>query len=100
MGEDVKGACWFMQQQARPSPLIACNEDPVFYDLNPNWDNVKAALESDIALPIVPPQSRVIEILNQYVELALFGEMSAQEALDAAAEEAQFVLDEYWSSLQ
>ncbi|MBZ0292820.1 MAG: ABC transporter substrate-binding protein [Anaerolineae bacterium] len=100
MGEGVYGGCWFMQEQARPSPLIACNEDPVFYELNPNWDNVKAALESDIALPIVPPQTQIVDFINQYVELAMYGEMSPQEALDAAAEEAQAVLDQYWSSLE
>jgi multiple sugar transport system substrate-binding protein len=100
MGEGVKGACWFMQQQARPSPLIACNEDPVYQTLNPNWDNVVAALESDVALPIVPVQSRIISILNEFVELAIFGEMSPQEALDAAAADAQAVLTDYWSTLQ
>jgi multiple sugar transport system substrate-binding protein len=99
MGEDVKGACWFMQQQARPSPLIECNEDPAFYELNPAWDNVKAALESDVALPIVPPQSRILDTLNQYVELAFFGDMSPEEALNTAAAEAQAILDEYWSSV-
>lgn len=94
------GACWFMQQQARPSPLKECNEDPIFYEINPAWDNVKRALESDVALPVVPPQSRILEIITQYVDLALYGEMSPQEALDAAAEEAQAVLDEYWASVQ
>ncbi len=95
---DGPGACWFMQQQARPSPLKACNEDPVYYELNPAWDNVKRALESDVALPVVPPQSRILEIVSEYVDLAVFGELSPQEALDAAAEEAQAVLDEYWAS--
>ncbi len=100
MGDGVKGGCWFMLQQARPSPLVACNEDPAFYEINPNWDNVKAALESDIALPIVPPQTQILDFINQYVELAMFGELSAQEALDIAAEEAQAVLDAYWSSIE
>jgi len=100
MGEDVKGGCWFMQEQARPSPLIACNEDPVFYELNPNWDNVKAALEADIALPIVPPQSQIQSFITEYVDLAMFGELSPQEALDLAAEESQAVLDAYWSSIE
>jgi multiple sugar transport system substrate-binding protein len=98
--EDAPGACFFMQEQARPSPLIECNADPIYYELNPAWDNVIRALESDVALPIVPPQSRVIEILNQYVELAFFGEFSVQDALDAAADEANAILDEYWSSIE
>lgn len=100
MGEDVKGACWFMQQQARPSPLRACNEDPSYYELNPAWDNVIAALESDVALPIVPPQTRIIEILNQYVELAFYGEFSPAEALELAEEEANAILSDYWSSIE
>ncbi|MBN1285736.1 MAG: hypothetical protein JXB47_10085 [Anaerolineae bacterium] len=97
---DGTGACWFMQQQSRPSPLIACNEQEIFYELNPAWDNVKAALEADVALPVVPPQSRILAVIDEYVELALFGELSPQEALDVAVEEAQIILDEYWASVQ
>ena len=89
-----------MQQQARPSPLRACNEDPSYYELNPAWDNVIAALESDVALPIVPPQTRIIEILNQYVELAFYGEFSPAEALELAEEEANAILSDYWSSIE
>ena len=89
-----------ISQQARPSPLIACNEDPVYYELNPAWDNVIAALESDVSLPVVPPQSRILEVIEETVDLALYGELSPQEALDLAAEEAQAILDDYWSSAE
>ena len=39
---EMDGACWFLQQQARPSPMIACNEDPASGDgfrANVGWFN-------------------------------------------------------------
>jgi ABC-type glycerol-3-phosphate transport system substrate-binding protein len=95
---DEAGACEFMKAQGRPSPLIACNEDPSFTERNPHWDKVQAALEADIPVGIIPPQTQVLALLTEYLELAAFGEMGAQEALDEAAGEAQALVDEYWSN--
>jgi ABC-type glycerol-3-phosphate transport system substrate-binding protein len=95
---DEAGACEFMKAQGRPSPLIACNEDPSFAERNPHWDKVQTALESDIPVGIIPPQTQVLALLTEHLELAAFGEMSAQDALDEAAGEAQALVDEYWSA--
>jgi ABC-type glycerol-3-phosphate transport system substrate-binding protein len=93
------GACEFMVAQLRPSPLKDCNANPVFAEGNPYWDKVLTALESDIPVGIVPPQSQVLALLMEYLELAAFGDIDAQGALDESAAEAQALLDEYWSSV-
>ncbi|MEJ7838439.1 MAG: extracellular solute-binding protein [Thermomicrobiales bacterium] len=95
--EDV-GACSFMQSQLRPSPLQDCNSSTVFSESNPHWDKVLGALESDVPVGIVPPQSQVFSVLTEYLELAAFGEVDAQGAIDEAAAESQAMLDEYWGT--
>jgi ABC-type glycerol-3-phosphate transport system substrate-binding protein len=95
---DEEGACTFMLEQERPSPLISCNENPEYAELNPHWDKVLKALESDVSIGIVPVQGEIFSTLKDYVELVGFEEMSPKDGLDAAAEEAQGILDDYWSS--
>jgi ABC-type glycerol-3-phosphate transport system substrate-binding protein len=94
---DMDGACWFMQQQGRPSPIKACNEDQVYYDANPKWDKVLETLESDVSVNILPVHVRIRDIVDQGVQAAMFGDKSAEQALTDAAEQAQAVVDEYWS---
>ena len=95
---DDEGACWFMKQQSRPSPLMACNDDPTYYELNPHWDKVLKSLESDVNLKILPVHTRISDIVDQGVQAALFGDLNPEEALKQAAEQAQLVVDEYWKS--
>lgn len=94
---DMDGACWFMQQQGRPSPIKACNEDQVYYDANPKWDKVLETLESDVSVNILPVHVRIRDIVDQGVQAAMFGDKSAEQSLADAAEQAQAVVDEYWS---
>ena len=95
---DEAGACWFMLQQERPSPLIACNENPEYAELNPHWDKVLQSLENDISIGVVPPQSEIFSTLMDYVDLVGFEEMSPEEGLNTAAEEVQGILDDFWAS--
>jgi multiple sugar transport system substrate-binding protein len=95
---DEEGAATFMLEQERPSPLIAFNENPEYAELNPHWDKVLQALENDVSIGIVPVQGEVFSTLTDYVELVAFEEMSVEDGLNAAAEEAQGILDDYWSS--
>ena len=92
-----EGACAFLLEQGRPSPIKECNDNPAYTEANPAWSQVQEVMATDVALPIVPPQSRILALVEENVELAFFGEVTPQEALDAAAEEAQRILDEYWS---
>jgi multiple sugar transport system substrate-binding protein len=93
-----ESACWFMQQQDRPSPLRACNEDPSYYEANIHWDKVLESLQSDVSVEIIPPHTRVRDIVGQAVQSALFGDATPEAALAQAAEQSQAVIDEYWGS--
>ncbi len=92
----VDGGCYFLFEQGRPSPVMACNEDPAYYDANPYWDVVLDSLEIDVSVSITPVQGQINDILSRAVEEAFYG-ADAQTVLDRAAEEAQALLDEFWS---
>ncbi|MFN3979047.1 MAG: extracellular solute-binding protein [Caldilinea sp.] len=94
---DEDGGGWFMMQQGRPSPIKAVNEDPSFYEVNPHWDKVLKSLESDVSVQILPIHAQVRDIVTQGVQAAMFGDASPAEALARAAEQAQAVVDSYWS---
>jgi hypothetical protein len=55
-------------------------------------------MENDVSVGIVPVQSEIISVLTDYIDLVAFEEMSPEEGLNTAAEEAQGILDDYWSS--
>lgn len=93
-----EAACDFMLQQERPSPLKDCNENPEYQEINPHWDKVVQSMENDVSVGIVPVQSEIISVLTDYIDLVAFEEMSPEEGLNMAAEEAQGILDDYWSS--
>ncbi len=81
-----------------PIPDSRRNEDPFYYEANPAWDKVLASLGNDVSVPIFPEHVRVRDIVNQAVEAAMFGDMTPEEALNDAAEQAQAILDEFWSA--
>ncbi len=91
------GACWFLQQQKRPSPLKYCNEDPASGEGNPYWNDILEIMSQDVWVPITPVQPQIEQILNQMVEEALFGVRAPEEALKWGAEESQKLLDEFWA---
>lgn len=95
---DMDGACWFMQEQSRPSPLKECNEDQMYYEVNPKWDLVLESLERDVSVNILPIHTRVRDIVDQAVQAAMFGDKTPEQALNDAADEAQVLIDEYWST--
>ncbi|MBX2997099.1 MAG: extracellular solute-binding protein [Caldilineaceae bacterium] len=95
---DMDGGCWFMQEQLRPSPIRACNEDPLYYNENPHWDKVLRSLESDVSVNILPVHTRVRDAVAQGVQSAMFGDASPVDALAQAATQAQAIIDEYWST--
>lgn len=96
---DEVGACKFVFEQARPSPIKACNENPEYQDVNPYWDVVQESLSKDVAVGVVPPQARILDTIEENVELAMFGEVGAEEALEQAGSAAQSLLDDYWNSV-
>jgi ABC-type glycerol-3-phosphate transport system substrate-binding protein len=99
LGASDQGGCVFLFAQGRPSPVRACNENPAYYDANPYWDVVLEGLSNDVAVQITPVQGQLHDILHARIEEAFYGVMSAEDALNAAAEEMQAILDEFWSGL-
>jgi maltose-binding protein MalE len=74
--------------------VLRINDDPEFPKVNPNWDVVKRALTSAVALPQTSAWGRVNSALNTAVARTLRGEASPREALAQAAQEGQQALDE------
>jgi multiple sugar transport system substrate-binding protein len=91
------GACWFLQQQKRPSPLISCNEDPVSGEGNPVWDDIIETMSQDIWMPISPVQPEVQALWDTAQEEALYGLRTPEEALEWCAGEVQDLLDTFWA---
>jgi len=93
-------AGWFMQQQGRPSPLKAVNEDPFYYEEFPHtWPDVVKALETYAYIPLSPASAEIGSVLTQALEEAALGVTGAKDALDWAAAESQALLDEAWGDI-
>jgi len=94
--EDI-GACWFLQQQQRPSPLVDCDgylKDGVTHPRAQSILDI-AALDNVATISPVQPQADVI--INTMVDDVLFGDKSIEDALADTEAEIQALLDEFWS---
>lgn len=96
-GTHEKDGCQVLFKQSRPSPVIACNDNQAYFDANPAWDVVLKSLDSDISIPVTPVQTEINDAISGELEQAFFGQKSVQEALEAAAEKSQGLLDEFWA---
>jgi multiple sugar transport system substrate-binding protein len=94
------GACWFLQEQKRPSPLKYCNEDPVSAEGNPYWNEIIEVMSHDVWVPISPVQSQIEQIVMQMTEEVMYGVRTPEDALAWGAGEAQRALDEFWAEKQ
>lgn len=92
-----EGGGWFLLEQGRPSPVRRFNENPKYYEMNPYWDQLRAIMEYDIGVPTTPVQTEVADALNRQLEEVWFGMKEPKEALDAAYDEAQPIVDAFWS---
>ena len=91
------GGCWFLFEQARPSPVNACNENPDYYAANPYWEVILQALAIDMSVPVTPVQGQIADLVTEAVDEVWFGITTPQEALDWAHEQTQPILDKFWS---
>jgi multiple sugar transport system substrate-binding protein len=93
----VGGACWFLQQQQRPSPLAGCDgyaREGVSHRMAEDILGV-AVLDSVIAISPVQPESD--QIIRRMSDEVLFGEKSIEDALADAEAEIQELLDTFWA---
>jgi ABC-type glycerol-3-phosphate transport system substrate-binding protein len=92
------GGAAFLKAQARPSPVIAVNEDPAFAQGNTFWPAITDVMNHEKALPRTGVNSKLDAIGLTMLEEALFKKKSPIDALNQGAEQAQKTLDEYWAS--
>jgi ABC-type glycerol-3-phosphate transport system substrate-binding protein len=100
LSHEPTASCWFMQQQGRPSPLKACNEDQVYYDTFPKtWPTILDMVETAVRIPLTPANPEIEQRLAQALEEAVYGTRTAEDALQWAAAEGQTLLDEAWAKM-
>ena len=90
------GACWFIQQQQRPSPLVDCDGYEKDGVRHPRADDILGVIGRDTFVPNLPVQTEAGQILNRMVEDVLFGDSSIEDALASAEAEIQELLDAFW----
>lgn len=94
--EDV-GACWFLQQQQRPSPLLECDGYLLDGETHPRAQSILDVAALDNTASISPVQPQADEILDRMVDDVMFGDKTPQDALADAEAEIQALLDEFWA---
>ena len=90
------GACWFIQQQQRPSPLIECNGYEKDGVVHPRAESLLGVAALDNLVTVSPVQPEANQIINRMVEDVLFGDSSIEDALASAEGEIQGLLDAFW----
>ncbi|MCY4465209.1 MAG: ABC transporter substrate-binding protein [Chloroflexi bacterium] len=93
---DGKGACWFIQQQQRPSPLVECNGYEKDGVVHHRAESILGVAALDYLVPVAPVQPEANQILNRMLEDVFFGDSSIEDALASAEAEIQALLDSFW----
>ena len=91
-----QGACWFIQQQQRPSPLVECNGYEKDGIVHPRAESILGVAALDYLVPVAPVQPEANQILDRMLEDVLFGDSSIEDALASAEGEIQGLLDSFW----
>ena len=97
---DGKGACWFIQQQQRPSPLVECDGYLKDGETHPRAAEILAIAELDHINTVSPVQPQVIEIILQMTDDVLYDDRPYEEALAWAEGEIQALLDAFWAEYE
>ncbi len=90
------GACWFIQQQQRPSPLVECNGYEKDGAVHPRAESLLGVAALDYLVPVSPVQPEANQIMGRMVEDVLFGDSTIEDALASAEAEIQELLDAFW----
>jgi len=91
------GACWFLQQQQRPSPLVDCDGYMLDGETHPRAESILGVAALDNTANISPVQPQADEIIERMTEDVMFGDVTPEDALAAAEAEIQALLDEFWA---
>jgi ABC-type glycerol-3-phosphate transport system substrate-binding protein len=89
---------WFMQEQLRPSPMKAVNEDKYYVEKLPQaWPQLLKAMEKDVAVPVTPVDGEIDKVLNQLMTDVDAKKGSVRDLLKQAATDIQRELDTFWA---
>jgi multiple sugar transport system substrate-binding protein len=91
------GACWFIQQQQRPSPLSECDGYLLDGVTHPRAEDILNVMAYDRWVPIAPIQPQLNEVITNMTDEAMFGVKSAEQAVADGAASAQALLDAFWA---
>lgn len=90
--------CGFMvKEQGRVSTLRRCNTDPEVQK-KPEFVVFSRVINSVVSVPFNPGDDKVVAALEKHAQQAVLGQTSPDAAIQAAAQEGQFELDEGWKS--
>ena len=95
---DARGSGYFMFAQGRPSPVRKFNQNPDYRKLNPAFDRLLMALETEVAIPSLPIQNDIITPITNNFWPVINGSVEPREAVAKAAEQVQNALDKYWAT--
>lgn len=96
---EKSAACWFMQQQLRPSPLKSCNEDKYYSENFPKWELIQKQLTMAGEIPLTPATNEINTRITAGLEQVNFGKMTPEQALETMEKESQALLDESYKKL-
>jgi multiple sugar transport system substrate-binding protein len=96
---DDRGVGWFFRQMGRPSPIKKQNDNPELRKLNPDWDNMIAAMARDVFLPNTGIDKDIDALWTPVWNDALAGKTVARQGLQEAAAAAQTQVAAFWASV-
>ncbi|HHV55244.1 MAG TPA: extracellular solute-binding protein [Firmicutes bacterium] len=93
---DVRGTGVFSFLQGRPSPVRKFNENPDYRKLNPNFDKILRAMETDRPLPALPIVRQLTDAVMNGLWGLCSGTVSPTDAANRVGTAVQNQLDQYW----
>jgi ABC-type glycerol-3-phosphate transport system substrate-binding protein len=90
-----ESACAFAERQRRPSPLAGCDERAGLASTHPFWQALSTSLARSVSVPVSPIQPQLEQRYRQMQAEILGERLSPRDALEAAARDAQRLLDDW-----
>jgi ABC-type glycerol-3-phosphate transport system substrate-binding protein len=88
-------ACAFTARQRRPSPRAGCDQSFGLAGSQPFWPAISASLRQTVPVPVAPIHPRLEQIYQDMQGDVLREHRPPRDVLDAAARDAQRLLDEW-----
>ena len=90
-----ESACAFAERQRRPSPLAGCDARAELGSTHPFWPEISASLAKTVRLQVSPIQPHLEQSYRKMQEDLLSERLTPRDALEAAARDAQQLLDDW-----